>query len=331
MSIIRAVYLIACLSEKLSILLFYLCLKGGLAMEGLHLREDLSIREVLAISTDYLKAHDIGEASENAKLLFLHISEWNSAALLMNMLEPFEEKWIEPFSNVIIRKANGEPYQYIIGEQYFYGRKFYVNEHVLIPRPETELLVEKIIELIKANFKDQPLTVVDVGTGSGAIALTLKTELPHLNVIASDISPAAIDVARRNAAALDVDLNFVEGDLLQPFVKGKELQYGGKAIDIVISNPPYIPDGDKDGLQIEVKQYEPHLALFGGVDGLTPYKKMLSTLEDIHTAPKVVAFELGIHQPAIVAKLMEAMHMWTTVEIVTDYNGIDRHIVAVRK
>lgn len=298
---------------------------------SLHIPEGLTIRDVIAICTDYLNVHNIGEAGENVKLLFLHISQWNRAKLLMNILEPFQSEWIEPFTKVITRKANGEPYQYIIEEQYFYGRKFYVNEHVLIPRPETELLIEKVIEQIKINFGDQPLTLVDVGTGSGAIAITLKAELPHLNIIGSDISQAAIEVAKRNAATLNVDVTFVEGDLLQPFIHEHALDYSGNTIDIIVSNPPYIPDGDKEGLQIEVKQYEPHLALFGGVDGLTPYKRMLSTLEKVETKPKVVAFELGIYQPAIVAKRMEAMHMWTTVEIVTDYNGIDRHIVAVKK
>lgn len=102
-------------------------------------------------------------------------------------------------------------------------------------------------------------------------------------------------------------------------------------IDVVVSNPPYIPDGEKDSLQIEVQQYEPHLALFGGVDGLYPYQAMLAAIEELKNPPSLIGFELGIHQPAIVAKLMEQQGIWTKLDIIKDYNGIDRHIIAVKK
>lgn len=292
-----------------------------------------TIRQVLKLSTDYLVEHQIGEAKENVELLFLHITGWNRASLLMNMMEPFQMLWLNPFTDAIERKANGEPFQYITGEQYFYGRRFKVNEHVLIPRPETELLVEKLIEQIKLQYGETAVTILDVGTGSGAIAITLKAELPWLNVIASDISPLALHTAKENAEALGVELTFVEGDLLQPFVQKctSQLLHEGIEIDVLVSNPPYIPDGDKDSLQIEVQKFEPHLALFGGVDGLYPYREMLSTIAQLDKKPAIVAFELGINQPVIVAEHMKQTGVWTNVTIITDYNGIERHIIATNK
>lgn len=288
----------------------------------------VSIREALKLCTHYLAEHNIGEAKENAELLFLHISGWNRAALLMNMMDRLDEEWLEAYSQAIERKAKGEPLQYITGEQYFFGRRFIVNEHVLIPRPETELLVEAIIASIRTSYGDKPLTVLDVGTGSGAIALSLKGELPQLNVVASDISPHALKVAKANAALHQLDVSFVEGDLLQPFVNGEALRYGEQDIDVVVSNPPYIPDDEKDSLQVEVQCYEPHLALFGGKDGLTPYRIMLETIKALNYKPVIIGFELGIHQPAVIATHMQQQGYWSEVNIITDYNGIDRHIIA---
>lgn len=293
--------------------------------------EAKTIREVLIACTKYLEEHSIGEAKENAELLFLHITQWNKATLLMHRMDLFQAEWIPVYREAISRKAKGEPLQYITGEQYFYGRKFLVNKHVLIPRPETEILVEAIIKHIQVTYPDRAITVLDVGTGSGAIAISLKAALPHINVIASDISPDALHTAKQNAIYHDLDVTFVEGDLLKPFITTEALQYSDAMIDVVVSNPPYIPDGEKDSLQIEVQQYEPHLALFGGVDGLYPYQAMLAAIEELKNPPSLIGFELGIHQPAIVAKLMEQQGIWTKLDIIKDYNGIDRHIIAVKK
>ena len=307
--------------------------KGGINITKLTklLGKQQTIREAIQSCTQYLSDHQIGEPKENVELLFLYITNWNRATLLLNMLEVFDQKWVEPLAKVIERKAAGEPYQYIIGEQYFYGRKFIVNEHVLIPRPETELLVESVIQQIKACFGERKVNVLDIGTGSGAIALSLKAELPHINVIASDISSQALQTAQQNAAYHQLEVSFVEGDLLTPFVQDNGLKYNNVSIDVVVSNPPYIPYGDKESLQVEVERYEPHLALFGGVDGLTPYKHMLSTIHNLTVKPDIVAFELGIHQSAIIAEQMKQLDAWTSIDIIKDYNNIDRHIVAVKK
>jgi release factor glutamine methyltransferase len=350
----------------------------------------MTLRQACVKAGSWLKANGVEDGRGHAERLLLHVLEMDRAALLLAWNELLPPDKGEEWQALVCRRATGEPLQYVIGEEWFYSRPFAVTPAVLIPRPETELLVEGVLaaaerlwpaELAgglpadsgsggaqelpesagggralglpepagsgRALGLPEPVgspeadelpgptgnsgaraaapTVVDVGTGSGAIAVTLAAQRHDWRVSASDLSPDALEVARANAArhgAAD-RVTFVQGDLLAPFIAS------GSRIDVLVSNPPYIPAADMDGLQREVRDYEPHLALVGGTDGLDPYRRMLEQLALLPAMPRIVAFELGIHQPRIVAELMREMGAWDEVSIITDYNGIERHIVAV--
>lgn len=293
-----------------------------------------TVRQQLELATSYLTELEVDEARENAELLMLHVLKLDRAQLLLRWQEIFPSEYLEEWVELLTRKGRGEPLQYMTGEAWFYGRAFAVTPDVLIPRPETELLVEAVLQRIRQHWPQETLTILDVGTGSGAISITLQLEQPKSHVIASDLSSAALAQAQRNAERYQVSstIEWVEGDLLKPFcLDGERLQHNGRGIDILVSNPPYIPQADMAGLQREVQQYEPHLALVGGADGLDPYRAMLSSLQLLSEQPRIVAFELGIHQPAIVAGWLREMGAWDEVDIITDYAGIDRHILAIKK
>lgn len=352
----------------------------------------LTLREACLQASSLLEAAGVEEARANAELLLLHLLGIERAQLLRDWREPLPaERW-EAWRELIGRKAAGEPAQYIIGEGWFYGRPFAVTPAVLIPRPETELLVEAVLaeadrlwpaaaasagvagsgdqrtdgaergtasgvedmavgrsaelgELETRATADQTPTVLDIGTGSGAIALTLAAERPAWRVYASDLSTDALAMAAANASRLGVDarVSFVQGDLLLPFtvdgaageltpvsVDTASGMTAGLAADIVVSNPPYIPAGDLPELQREVRDYEPRLALDGGDDGLDPYRRMVEQLQSLAQLPRIVAFELGKGQAREVARLLEARYTWREVRIIEDYAGIERHVVAIR-
>ncbi|MGV3463818.1 MAG: peptide chain release factor N(5)-glutamine methyltransferase [Heyndrickxia sp.] len=227
----------------------------------------------------------------------------------------------EKFEQAVKEHAEGVPVQHIIGYEQFYGRNFRVNEHVLIPRPETEELVLGAIQRIKNHFQNKnDLKMVDVGTGSGAIAVTMKLECPFLSVTATDISPHALSVAQENARVRDADISFKQGDLLQPIMEC------GEKVDIVLSNPPYIPNRDKEVLSVVVKDHEPHLALFGGEEGLDFYVRFMEDLPSVIHNRALIGFEIGAGQGEQVAKLLTNTFPNSKVEIVNDINGKDRMV-----
>ncbi|URN96036.1 MAG: peptide chain release factor N(5)-glutamine methyltransferase [Candidatus Pristimantibacillus lignocellulolyticus] len=294
-----------------------------------------NIRTKLQHATSYLLQCGVEEAKENAQLILLHVLSVERVNLLLMWQDIFPAEKLAQWGELLSRKGKGEPIQYMIGEAWFYGRKFSVSSAVLIPRPETELLVEAVLKegmnLWQEKAK-QPV-VLDVGAGSGAISLTIQLEQPNWRVVASDISADALTVAKHNATSFGIvdKMGWQQGDLLQPFIEGQALQYEGEHIDILVSNPPYIPERDMAQLQREVRDFEPHLALVGGEDGLDPYRLMILKLAELEVKPTIVAFELGIHQPAIVVEMIKAIGAWNDISIITDYNGIDRHVIAIKK
>jgi len=309
--------------------------------------------EAVQSAARMLEASGVEEARNHAELLLLHVLQLDRSALLFAWHDPFPPQKRAEWAELLQRKATGEPIQYMIGSQWFYGREFHVSPSVLIPRPETELLVEAVLKAADelwpqassggmsgaeaggAAAADLPVpTIVDVGTGSGAIAVTLAAERHGWQVCASDLSEDALRVARGNAAGHGVSrIAFLRGDLLAPLLneRAQRLEHDGKPIDVLVSNPPYIPAADMAGLQREVRDFEPHLALEGGTDGLDPYRSMLQTLARLAVKPRIVAFELGIHQPRIVAEMMKQLQAWDDIRIITDYGGIERHIIAVKR
>ncbi|PZD97885.1 peptide chain release factor N(5)-glutamine methyltransferase [Paenibacillus sambharensis] len=306
-----------------------------------------TIGEACVQASCFLEEAGVGEARPNAELLLMHLLGMEKSALLRDWRDPFPAGNEAVWAQLVQRKAEGEPVQYIMGEQWFYGLPFQVTPAVLIPRPETELLVEAVLaaadRLWPAASEDEQeipeagerqgkgrkaLRAVDVGTGSGAIAVTLAVQRPEWQVCATDLSSEALQVAHANAKRHGAEdrMLWLQGDLLEPVTAASP----PLAVDILVSNPPYIPAGDIEGLQREVRDYEPRLALDGGEDGLNPYRRMLKQMKDMAAVPAIAAFELGQGQAHEVARMMMDTRWWNEIRIVDDYAGIGRHVIALR-
>lgn len=217
------------------------------------------------------------------------------------------------YQAMLQRRLKFEPVQYILGEQEFFGLALQVTPAVLIPRPETEHLVEAVMARVKPAAE-----IVDVGTGSGAIALALAHVLPDSHVTAVDVSEAALEVARRNAGRLGLEVRFLQSDLLAG-VPGE--------FDAVVSNPPYIPLGEAPELHPQVRDHEPGLALFGGKSGLEVYRRLIPEARKVLRPGGLLAMEIGFGQRDALANLLAE---WAEVEFVDDLQGIARVVLAVR-
>jgi release factor glutamine methyltransferase len=290
----------------------------------------ITVREAFMRASSFLKERGVDEANASAELLLQHVLGVTRTKLLMMWSEPAVDRdTFDKLFELVQRRAAGEPVQYIMGETYFYGRRFQVTRSVLIPRPETELLVERILIAGRDLWGEEgrPLAV-DIGTGSGAIAVSLAAEQPLWRMAASDLDPEALKVARSNAADHGVEerITFLEGDLLEPVLR----EFGNR-IDVLVSNPPYIRTEDLHGLQREVRDYEPHLALDGGEDGLVPYRRMLEQLRKSGSAPRVIGFECGMGQAGDVAGMLREAALWEDIFIVEDYAGIERHVIGIQR
>lgn len=287
----------------------------------------ISLREAYVQASSFLEASGIGQDLDRTlKWLLEYVTGLNQSELLLQWHEPFPPEKIELWHECLQRKAKGEPVQYIIGEQEFYGLSFHVNPDVLIPRPETELLVEQVLKLAEGPYKDLSPIIADIGTGSGAIPVTLAAKLPHWEqIIATDISSKALQTARENAAKHGVSgrIQFIHGDLLTPL-----LGQGKPRIDLLISNPPYIPSSELNELHKEVKDYEPLLALDGGESGITIYQRLAHQIEMLSQPPAWVGLEVGIGQAQSVAALLEELKLWDKVYIIKDLANIERHVIA---
>lgn len=279
------------------------------------------IYEALNWASSFLKEK---ERDENAcELLLRFFLHTDRTTLLANLREELDPLVADAFKEAVLLHAKGTPVQYIIGYEDFYGRSFIVNEHVLIPRPETEELVLGTIERVERLFgKNKLIDVVDIGTGSGAIAITLKLERPELNVVASDISEDALCVAKENAERLSAEVIFEKGDLLAPFLEK------GQKFDVVISNPPYIPISDREEMSIVVTEHEPHQALFAGEDGLDLYRRFKEQLPFVVKEKALVGFEIGAGQSQAVTNLLQEAFPTAKIETVYDINGKDRIVFA---
>ncbi|HVZ85117.1 MAG TPA: peptide chain release factor N(5)-glutamine methyltransferase [Terracidiphilus sp.] len=235
-------------------------------------------------------------ARHDAETLLLHAAGLTRAGLLAHGEDELDASQAAAFDALVERRRAGEPIQYITGETEFYGLPLRVTRDVLIPRPETEHLVEKAVEL--ATQFPAP-RIVDIGSGSGAIAVALAHALPKAQITSIDVSPAALAVARENATRNQVEIRFLEGDLLGPVAS--------EQFDLVVSNPPYVPETDRGSLAVEVRDYEPGLALFAGADGLAVYRRLIPAAFAALVPGGWLVLEIGYGQAdAIRALLAEA-------------------------
>ncbi|HEY4553464.1 MAG TPA: peptide chain release factor N(5)-glutamine methyltransferase [Bacillaceae bacterium] len=285
--------------------------------------EQVKVYEALRWASSFLQEQ--GRDENAGELLLRHVLGMGRAQLLAEQrMILAEEDWIR-FSAAVKEHGAGKPVQHIMGYEEFFGRRFAVNEHVLIPRPETEELVAAVLERLDSHFEKDGsgLRAADIGTGSGAIAITLKLEQPELFVAASDISSDALEMAKENACTLGADVDFRHGDLLDPF------KMNGETWDIILSNPPYIPDGEEKELSVVVKGHEPRGALFGGEDGLDFYRRFAKELPGIVSERSLIGFEIGAGQGEAVAELMREAFPDSTTEILLDINGKDRIVLTL--
>jgi release factor glutamine methyltransferase len=270
----------------------------------------LTLRTAVSQGVELLDASGVPDPRLTAELLLCHALHCERPYLYAHPEQELREvEWIH-YGRWLRERTQGKPLQYITRTQEFYGRPFAVAPGVLIPRPETELLVETVLQR-----RPGAKALVDVGAGSGIIAITLALEL-GTSVVATDISPAAIKVARSNAVALSANVGFLVADLLTPLTD--------QSMDVVVSNPPYVPRGDREGMQREVRDWEPELALFAGVTGLDIYRRLIPEAWRVLKPRGLLALELGFGQAEAVASLAAS---WDNVEIRPDLAGIARVLV----
>jgi release factor glutamine methyltransferase len=288
--------------------------------------QPITTREAFIQASSFLRQEQIPDAAICAELLLQHLLQWDRSTMLLRWEEPFPQQRSMEWHDLLKRKAAGEPVQYIIGHQEFYGLDFQVTPAVLIPRPETELLVEQVIQRGNQLWPNGTPKLVDIGSGSGAIPISIVVHCPLWQVCSSDISLAALDVARANAKlnGVEAKIEFTQSDLLESYVQGR------KQIDILVSNPPYIPSVDIEELQVEVKGYEPRLALDGGPDGLVLYRRMAEEMKLLPAYPRLVGFEVGQGQTTAVAEMLAELKVWNHIDIIKDLAGIARHVIATR-
>jgi release factor glutamine methyltransferase len=281
-----------------------------------------TIRCVLGGATQQLQAVGIDSARLDAEVLMCHALQINKSHLYVSLDEQLELSARHRFGDLLIRRSRREPVAYITGCQEFWSLDFLVTPDVLIPRPETERLVEISLQCARAFDSDLVLRILDLGTGSGAIAITLAKELPRAQVVATDVSPAALEIARHNAARHRV------ADRIQFRASNFFDSVGGHRFGVIVSNPPYVERGELAVLAPEVSQWEPRTALDGGLDGLDYYRGIVAQ-GFRHLLPAgALIMEIGAAMAGEIAELLSAAGEYTPPLIYQDYARKDRVIVA---
>ena len=267
---------------------------------------------------------DKDEAVLDTNLLARHVLGWSRAEMLLRQDDPLPQGFEEAFNAVVERRARREPAAYIRGRQEFWSRDFEVTPEVLIPRPETELIVEELLNLLPIDAPALPRRVADVGTGSGCIAVTVAAERPNLHVVATDISRSALDVARKNAAAVGVapQIEFIECAYLSGTTG---------AFDFILANPPYISDAEYQALAPEVREYEPEMALRAGEDGMRDIRQIVDAAAERLKPGGTLFMEIGHTHGDALSALLQQFPALTLARISTDLQRIPRVAVIERK
>lgn len=283
--------------------------------------EKWTIGSILTWTKQYFTEKGVASPRLDAEVLLSHILGTDRMYLYVNFDQPLEARELAAFREAVKKRAQRQPVAYITGTKEFMGLAFAVTPAVLIPRPDTEILVE--CALARLNGRDEPL-VADIGTGSGAIIVSLLAKLPAARGVGVDCSAEALAIAKANAARLGVGerLELKRGDLFAPVA--------GKVFDAIVSNPPYIADAELSGLEAELR-YEPRAALAGGSDGLNFYRRLVAGGAALLKAGGFMALEVGAGQAPAVAAMATAASGLAVAEIAKDYAGIERVVVLERR
>ena len=302
----------------------------------------IDVRAALKEGMAQLRGAGVPSYTLAAELLLMYALGRDRTWLYTNPEAAIEAAKAYEYFALVARRSAGEPTQYLTGKQEFWGLEFEVTPAVLIPRPETEHVVEVALERLGARgikidlvtgAPSPALRVADVGTGSGCLAVALAHELPHVEVFATDISAAALEVARRNATRHGVAdrVHFQECDLLGTLLH--EVQDTGRQsslFDLVVSNPPYVARNDAEKLQPEVREHEPDVALFGGPTGAEIYARLIAEAESLLASGGILVLELGYDSADHVRSIVEPRPVWTQIKITNDLAGIPRVFAAER-
>lgn len=283
----------------------------------------MQLKSAIDLAYDAFLANDVPSPRLNAELLMMFVLGVEKAHLYAHPERELTPDEQQRYEDAVQERSRGCPTQYITGHQEFWGLDLLVSPAVLIPRPETEHVVETVLEIMKDHYRQQfgKLRLVDVGAGSGCIALALASELPQADVQGCDVSEPALEMARANAARLGLEqrVRFRKSDLLAA--------YQGETFDFVVSNPPYVGELEADSVQRQVREFEPRMAVFSGKEGLDIYRRLIpQALESLKSGGWFVT-EIGFSAEA---KVKELLTQWDAVQVTADLQGIPR-VVAARK
>jgi release factor glutamine methyltransferase len=284
-----------------------------------------TVGTILREGVQKLELANVPSAPLAAELLLMHALNHDRTFLYAHPETPIDAAQLEKFDSLIKKRAAGTPTQYLTGHQEFWGMDFEVTPDVLIPRPETEHLIEVALSRVGESRRNNPLRIADVGTGSGCIAVALAKEFPNANIFATDISSAALKIAERNATCNKFAnrIAFAECNLLEGIPEQPPL-------NIVVSNPPYVARKDAASLPIDVREHEPAIALFAGEYGLEIYPSLIAQAKTHLAEGGLLVLELGAGLFEPVSDLLEARSSWTRVSATQDLAGIVRVISAIR-
>lgn len=300
---------------------------------------DRSVRSLLKQGMDQLRGANVPSYTLAAELLLLHATSQNRTWLYSHPEDLLPGPVVAGYFADLARRASGTPTQHLTGKQEFWGLEFEVTPNVLIPRPETEHLIEVALDRLAVReirggrppgLNGENVTLLDIGTGSGCIAIALAKELSAASVYATDISTSALEIARRNGAhhGLTDRIQFLESDLLEVF-RSSLAQTPRVSFDLIISNPPYISLREADSLPVEVREHEPRAALFGGVEGHEFYAALIPDAAQYLKSGGLLVLELGYNSLFAVEPLLDRLS-WTNVAVTEDLAGIPRVISAER-
>ncbi len=282
-------------------------------------KKDWTLLELLEWTTNYLLEKNFDDARLNTERLLAHTLGLSRVELYTNFDRPLIPDELLRFKKILKRRLTREPLQYIIGETEFYSLPIKVRQGVLVPRPETEILVEHVIDYCSGRFdRDEKFRALDIGTGSGCIAIAIKKNCPNARMEAVDISEDALDIARENAEINNVDISFKKNDALKPWPP----EYTN-SFDVVVCNPPYVSFREFEQLQPEIQKYEPKVSLLGGNDGLDFYRRISNILTDLVKPNSIAFFEIGEKQSASVTNIFSEAG-FENIQTIKDLAGKDR-------
>jgi release factor glutamine methyltransferase len=287
--------------------------------------EPWTILKLLHWTTDYFKKNKVAEPRASAEVLLAHLLSEDRLFLYLNYDRPMDAEELATFRTFVKRRLEGEPNQYITGTQEFWSLPFRVNPDVLIPRPETEVLLETVLEFLGSPKTE--ITVLDLGTGSGAVAVALAREFDLIRIVATDLSKAAVKLAQENALLNQVGskIHFICADMFSAFSSVSQ------KFAVVATNPPYVSHPEFSGLSREVRDYEPRYALDGGPDGLTAIKHIIKEAPAFLSQRGALIMEIGAEQTESVAALVRGSQRYERYRIIKDYSGLDRVLLAVKR